>query len=172
MITDEYKSVADNILKPNNKNARLKATEIWNDFCDNKIPVQLNAIIKRMGINIKCEDLTIDGNTKMSGDGICCILYSKNISVVRQRFTVAHEIGHVVLEHTSILADSDQYSKKSQEKEANTFAGELLVPSSDIKKFVKEKSPTIKDIVNRYWISKEVAFIAIQNNRLLNKIKN
>lgn len=171
-MTNKYKSVADDILKPKIKNAQLKATEIWNNFCDKKIPVQLNDIIQKLGIKIKSEDLTIDGLTRMSNDGICCIWYSKNISVVRQRFTVAHEIGHIVLEHTSIFGDCDQFSKKSQEKEANSFAGELLVPSSDIKKFVKEKSPTIQNIIDRYRISQDVAFIAIQNNGLLNKIGN
>ncbi|MCK4592582.1 ImmA/IrrE family metallo-endopeptidase [Candidatus Parcubacteria bacterium] len=170
-MTNEYKSVADDMLKPKIKNAQLKATEIWNDFCDKKIPIQLNDIIQKLGIKIKSENLTIDGITRTSNNGICFILYSKNISVVRQRFTVAHEIGHIVLEHTSIFDDCDQFSEKSQNKEADSFAGELLVPSSDIKKFVKEKSPTIQNILDRYWISQGVAFIAIENNRLLNKIK-
>lgn len=170
-MTNDYESVADDISKPQTKKAQLKATEIWTSFCDKKIPIQLNDIIQKMGINIKDEDLTIDGCTKISNEGVCCILYSKNISRVRQRFTVAHEIGHIALEHTSIFGDCDQFSEKSQEKEADSFAGELLVPSSDIKKFVKEKTPTIQEVIDRYWISRDVAFIAIQNNRLLNKIK-
>ena len=168
---NKYKSVTDDILKPKRKAAKIKAEEIWNDFCNKKIPVRLNDVIQKMGIEIKEEDLSIDGYTKMNNYGVYCILYSKNASRVRQRFTVAHEIGHIVLEHVSILENCNQYSKQSQEKEANTFAGELLIPSSDIKKFVKENTPTIQDIVNRYLVSKDVVFIAIQNNKLLNKIK-
>ena len=170
-MVDEYNSIADEILKPSVKNAKLKAKEIWNSFCDKKIPVELNDIIQKMGIYVKNADLSVDGYTKTSADGTCFILYSKNISITRQRFTVAHEIGHIVLEHTSIFNNCNQFSKKSQEKEADIFAGELLVPSDDIKKFVKEKSPTVQDIINRYWISRQAAFVAIENNKLLSKIK-
>ena len=171
-MSDEYISITDDMLKPKTKHAQQRATEIWSDFCDKRIPVRLNDIIQKLGIAIKSENLTIDGSTRMSNDGICCVLYSKNISVVRQRFTVAHEIGHIVLEHVPILGDCEQLSKKSQDKEADSFAGELLVPSSDIKQFTKEQFPTIQNILDRYQVSKEVAFIAIQNNKLLNKIKN
>ncbi|NQU83363.1 MAG: ImmA/IrrE family metallo-endopeptidase [Parcubacteria group bacterium] len=170
-MISEYDSVVDDILKPKTKNAQIKAMEIWNNFCNKKIPVRLDDIIQKMGIRIKDEDLSADGYTRMGNDGICCILYSRNISVVRQRFTVAHEIGHIVLEHIPILGNCSQFSQKSQEKEANVFAGELLIPSGDIKKFVKENSSTIDDIMTRYWISRDTAIIAIQKNRLLNKIK-
>lgn len=170
-MIDEYDSVVDDISKPQTKKAQLKATEIWTNFCGGKIPIQLNDIIQQLGIKIKEEDLSIDGITRTNEYGLCCIMYSRNISVERQRFTVAHEIGHIVLEHTSILGNCDQFSKDSQEKEANSFAGELLVPSSDIKKFVKEKKPTIKEIIDRYWVSQDVAFIAVNNNKLLYKIK-
>ena len=163
-MIDEYDSVVDNISKPQTKKAQLKATEIWTNFCDSKIPVQLNDIIQQFGIKIKGEDLSIDGITRTDEYGLCCIMYSKNISVERQRFTVAHEIGHIVLEHTSILGNCDQFSKDSQEKEANAFAGELLVPSANLKEYVKKETPTVQDIIARYWISKPVAFIVIQNN--------
>lgn len=170
-MTNKYESVADNISKPQIKKVQLKATEIWTSFCGNKIPIQLNDIIQKLGIKIKEEDLSIDGITRTDEYGLCCIMYSKNISIERQRFTVAHEIGHIVLEHTSILGNCDQFSKDSQEKEANAFAGELLVPSTDLKEYVKKEKPTVQDIITRYWISRPVAFIAIQNNKLLNKIK-
>ena len=77
----------------------------------------------------------------------------------------------LVLEHTSIFGDCNQFSRKSQEKEANIFAGELLVPSLDLKPFVKGDQRTIKNIMNRYWVSREVVFITLQNNNLLSKIR-
>ncbi|NQU83091.1 MAG: ImmA/IrrE family metallo-endopeptidase [Parcubacteria group bacterium] len=172
MKPNDYESVANNILKPQIKTAKLKAVNFWKDLCGKKIPVHLNDIIQKLGINVKEANLSIDGHTKMDNNGVCCILYNKNVSVVRQRFTVAHEIGHIALEHTSFLGDCNQYSNKSQEKEADAFAGELLVPSSDLKDFVNQKMCSIQDIVDRYWISRDVAFVAIQNNRLLNKIES
>lgn len=169
-MIDDYESTSDAILKPNYKQAKSKATQIWNDFCQNKIPVILNDIVQKIGVKVRSESLSIDGITRMGSDGVCCILYNKNSAVVRQRFTVAHELGHICLEHTSIFGDCNQYSKKSQEHEANAFARELLVPSSDLRQFVKDKKPTIGDITERYKISRDVAFIAIEDNKLLNKI--
>lgn len=58
-------------------------------------------------------------------------------SVERQRFTIAHEIGHIVLKH-QISGSSVDYrrtldgnSTSSKEIEANKFAAELLMPAED-----------------------------------------
>jgi len=170
MINDDYISTADELLTPQIKMARLKASEIWNEFCEKKIPIILNVVIQKLGINVTGMELTsIDGITKTDGD-ICLVVYDQNSPIVRQRFTVAHEIGHIALEHTSLWGGCNQYSKKSQEKEADAFAGELLVPSDDIKLFAKNGC-TIKDIMKRYWISESAAFVAVENNKLLKKIK-
>ena len=92
------------------------------------------------------------------------------MSTERKRFTVAHEIGHIVLEHITFNGQSSQYSSHSQEKEADCFAGNLLVPIDDLKSYMKNKDKTIEEIMNRYWVSKSVAGIAIKSNRLLNKL--
>lgn len=151
--------------------ATLKATEIWKDLCNQEIPVVLNDIIQKLGIIVKSDELDIDGISRVDKDGICFIMYNQKMSVVRQRFTVAHEIGHIVLDHIPIEGNTSQLSSVSQEKEANTFAGELLVPSSDIKMFMKDGTKNIQDIMERYQVSKEAAAIAIQRNKLLNKVK-
>jgi len=167
---DNYESVSDEILKPKLKIAKLKAFETWESFCDKKIPVMLNDIVHKLGIPTTGMDLSVDGYTRANSDGSIYILFNKNTSITRQRFTVAHEIGHIVLEHTSIFGDCNQYSKASQEKEADAFAGELLVPLSDLKLFLKTPK-SIQEIVDRYIISKEVAFIAIQGNNLLKMVR-
>lgn len=168
---NNYESIADEILTPNIILAKSKANQIWTEFCESKIPVRLYDIIQKMGINIIGENLTsIDGITKIDSNGVCCIVYDQNSPTVRKRFTVAHEIGHIALEHTSIWGECNQYSEKSREMEANAFAGELLVPSKDFKEFLKNGS-TIQKIKERYWISKDAAFVAVQKNKLLKKIK-
>lgn len=54
---------------------------------------------------------------------------SKN-DYYRQRFDLAHEVGHILL-HTS-----DQAGSKEIENEANRFAGELLAPSEEIANYL------------------------------------
>lgn len=72
-----------------------------------------------------------------SRDGTCCLkggkyylFYndSESISSARQRFTIAHEIGHIVLGHLKFRCklNPDQY--QVLEKEANAFARNLLMP--------------------------------------------
>lgn len=60
-----------------------------------------------------------------------CIALNVNpsFSPDRRRFTLAHELGHVVLHREEI---EDESAAKRQEKEANDFASEFLAPAADI----------------------------------------
>lgn len=57
-------------------------------------------------------------------------------SVGRLRFTLAHELGHVVMDHAPSVDDQTTLSLHSgrheQEVEANFFAAELLVPRNAV----------------------------------------
>ena len=74
--------------------------------------------------------------------------------VPRDRFTIAHEIGHVIL-HTNkiIVCRTTEEIKKYEHPEwqANCFAAELLVPVSSIKHL------SIDQIMNKYNVSRDVA---------------
>lgn len=55
----------------------------------------------------------------------------------RQRFTIAHELGHAVLGHPGISKRTESYAdllQKSRETLANKFASELLMPRTLIVK--------------------------------------
>jgi Zn-dependent peptidase ImmA (M78 family) len=163
--------VTANITEPRYKFAQSKANEIWEKFVDKNIPVKLNDIVKGMDIAVKEDDLSMDGVARMDKSGIAFILYKKAMSDERKRFTVAHELGHIILEHITFGGDSSQLSSKSQEQEANQFAGSLLIPLKDLKTFMKNEDKTLDDIVKRYWVSRDAAGIAVKSNRLLNKLK-
>lgn len=51
------------------------------------------------------------------------MLLNAGLSTDRQRFTCAHELGHLVMHHLP---------RESQETEADTFASAFLAPASDI----------------------------------------
>lgn len=65
-------------------------------------------------------------------------LYSNNCPVIfvkksrwetQQTFTLMHELGHIILHRESSIDDeADMQSRTGQEREANSFAGHLLVP--------------------------------------------
>ena len=80
-------------------------------------------LIERLGLSEKAE--SNDGFTYKS-----VIFYSDSCTVQRQRFTVAHELGHILLHNGGGVynrepADSDN----PIEREANVFASRLLAPA-------------------------------------------
>ena len=74
-------------------------------------------------------------------DGFCTItrnhvyiFYDKSLPTGRQRFTVAHEIGHLVLGHVgpgmaTVENREPTGSEREEERQANQFAARLLAPA-------------------------------------------
>ncbi len=65
-------------------------------------------------------------------DPECPVVVVKKLSwEPRQSFTLMHELGHLLLHKTSSIDDDhDMHSHEGREREANTFAGHLLVPDA------------------------------------------
>ena len=161
-------------IEPRYKYAKSEAKRTWKDLACKSIPVKLGDITKRMGITTEAVTTLpsmTDGVSQMDTIWNCNICYRKDVAQVRQRFTVAHELWHIILEHITFDGSTSQDNKAFQEKEANAFAWELLIPSDDLREFMQKWDKTAEDIIERYWVSKEVAYYAIDWNKLLNKIK-
>lgn len=80
----------------------------------------------------ECEMLEVFGSDQgvVFYNGVkYCIIYNDKKCFQTQRWTVAHELGHILLDH---VKDDDylKFSSKDSpyENEANTFAKHLLVP--------------------------------------------
>jgi hypothetical protein len=71
--------------------------------------------------------------------------------LVRQRFTVAHELGHVRCGHQRPAVDSvatvTGLAHDPYEVEANAFAAEFLVPRTAVEDRVRGRAPTLEDVV-------------------------
>ena len=80
--------------------------------------------------------------------------YNQNINYFRKRFTIAHELGHFLLKHLIKEHEINFYDKDPQEKEANQFAAELLMPLEFIKVDFKN-NPNIEALSVKYLVSKE-----------------
>jgi hypothetical protein len=98
-------------------------------------------------------DQDIDAITYFEAEqGFYVTIYNGNFSINRIRWTLAHEIGHIVLGHfefdeTALLRgglDGKKYS--ILEIEAHTFAAELLAPTFIINNLGKLKADLIKKI--------------------------
>jgi len=76
----------------------------------------------------------------------------------RQRFTIAHEIGHKI-KHSAL---HDTFEDKiffrnsesnTMEVEANRFAAELLMPKDAFTNFIKNNSTKVEDIASHFQVS-------------------
>ncbi|SDP02416.1 protein of unknown function [Paenibacillus sp. yr247] len=76
----------------------------------------------------------------------------------RQRFTLAHELGHIILNHKDVRYTDHENSDKGKapfEKEADEFAAELLMPQHELKRV---KSKDIADLLAHFHVSKQALF--------------
>jgi Zn-dependent peptidase ImmA (M78 family)/transcriptional regulator with XRE-family HTH domain len=73
------------------------------------------------------------------------ILINKSIPGDRYRFTLAHETGHLVLHHHLPLPN------ENIEDEANSFAGEFLLPAKDIRGFLQRCTLQKLASLKPYW---------------------
>ncbi len=120
-------------------------------------PIPLTDIVASNGLNIVYADFSVipDGN-KIAGFidfSKSRIVVNKDDSPNRQRFTIAHELGHYIM-HQDYVKDESKYNVllrvplrdkgyTSEEQEANCFAANLLVPKELLEKY-KNIPNTIK----------------------------
>jgi Zn-dependent peptidase ImmA (M78 family) len=125
----------------------------------NTAPIKLGSILDHLEISLdKANPITLKGLGKISAfidleDKI--IVYNDSHPAVRQRFSIAHEIGHLVLGHKVLTEIFNLNSKDAREIEANTFAAELLMPFDWLKQDLVSKQYNIKILAEKYWVSEE-----------------
>lgn len=129
---------------------------------DGSVPVDPMRIAASMGIV-----LIGDPSFKASGHYIPAnpetqeppkIFYNSSESYVRQRFTVAHEIAHHVLNHgernRDTPADFTMGTRDPKEKAANMFAARLLMPTDSIHAAIAVKRlGTVEELARAFWVS-------------------
>lgn len=76
-----------------------------------------------------------DGHSGMSRANAksALIMYTPNIAGDRQRFTVAHELGHLKLHVARVILD-----ERTREKEAHRFAGAFIYPRETAERDISE----------------------------------
>lgn len=159
------------------------------------LPVPVDEVAKKAGINLFPFDLGDD----VSGvlhiiNGVSNIGYNPNESKVRQRFTIAHELGHFILHNESgvekVFVDNENYYQfimfrssnltakdLKKEKEANAFAAALLMPQSFVIKEIQgyngfdfSDSSMINELAKKFEVSTQAMsyrIINLEENNLL-----
>jgi len=144
----------------------LKLREIWNLGED---PIaDLSEILESKGIKI----FMIDESAKNNFDGLAglangeqIITISKDWTGDRQRFTLAHELGHLILE-------GRLDSKIDEERASDRFAGAFLLPEKALKEKLGEKRKSLEIaelamIKAEFGVSMQVVFIRANQVKII-----
>jgi Zn-dependent peptidase ImmA (M78 family)/DNA-binding XRE family transcriptional regulator len=90
------------------------------------------------------EGIEIDGINILTDDNVPIIIVNKDCPADRERMTIAHELGHLIMHKLTPPNDKS-------EGEAYEFASELLMPEKDIKPQLYRLNLTKLDDLKCYW---------------------
>lgn len=107
-------------------------------------PINLEAIFPRLAIQRAFADpkMAIAGELRRADDGFE-IAYSPSDTLVRRRFTIAHEIAHAVFERTGPRCPR---RGRELEKICNMIASEILVPESSLASTVGHRPLNFREL--------------------------
>jgi len=136
-----------------------------------KIQLLLHYLKKNSKMHIMERDFAKDvsGVTLTDEFGESFIGYRGEDHVHRQRFTVAHELGHVILGHTHPRSYGE-VKKSDSCLEANEFAAELLMPLGFLKADINAGISDPRKLSGRYGVSEEAMWIKLKNSGLIGKL--
>ena len=132
------------------QNFEKRATRLLAEHGVTEAPVDVEGLAKALGILVGYERLDNDvSGLLLVEDGVAKVAINESHHRNRRRFTLAHEIGHVLLhaEGDRVFVDRrffrNRWSSKGElreEIEANAFAAALLMPRSLIRQHLEADS--------------------------------
>jgi len=149
-------------------------------------PVDVEALARGDGATIEYQDLgpSVSGLVVRSPDGRVVIGVNSSHHPNRQRFTIAHEIGHHLLHATSATVfvddmmvhfrDDEQTGKSDpREMEANAFAAALLMPDDWLRTDLRNRKidlsddTAVRNLASRYRVSQQALTFRLMNLNLV-----
>ncbi|MBM6550696.1 ImmA/IrrE family metallo-endopeptidase [Marinomonas ostreistagni] len=156
--------------------------EIVNEAMRNQ-PVDLEQLCSDLGIKLTRKRLAdnMSGKIERKEDNQFEITVNKTHGAYRQRFTIAHEIGHFILHRHLMgtgISDSVAYRsdngelgnskiKPSHEAEANRFAAALLLPKELVVERFKSVTQDISALAQYFEVSQQAMTIRLKTFKLI-----
>ncbi|MCC6290863.1 ImmA/IrrE family metallo-endopeptidase [Candidatus Nomurabacteria bacterium] len=161
-------------LGPRLTEARHLARKIIKDAGIDTAPVSLWRVIKHLQTGYELYVSRVSVGTQIAGMLVTVeqeerefstIYFNQNHPWCRRRFTIGHEIGHLLMGHATQCVDGSNDASET-EQEANAFAAELLIPLKLIKADYK-KTPNIPTLAHQYQTSQQTMGIQLIQLRLV-----
>lgn len=139
-----------------------------------QVPVPIEQIVESLGIKIKRAPSEDFSGLLLRKDGKALMGINDSEPHVRQRFTIAHELGHFYLHPAKDAFVDYRHTqgggvRSSKERQANIFAAAFLIPRITLIAEVNKRvsagifDAEIEELAKKYDVSKES-----MNYRLLN----
>lgn len=98
------------------------------------------------------------------------IAIRKQSSPARQLFTLMHELGHLLVHRASMIdEDADLYARRGREREANAFAGHLLVPDTILAQINDSHRPN-EPAEYKDWLSVHTTQLGVSTETILRRL--
>ena len=121
--------------------------------CIQKYKIQ---VISHHFSNHKIEGLTVIDELGVS------FSYERDNPIVKQNFTLCHELGHFILKHEgTYFAESIDNQENLLEREANIFSAVILMPDIVLLSKIYYSCETFQHIQNGLCVSKQALFFRI-----------
>jgi len=140
--------------------AREKAREVLREHRIGHPPVVVHSIARKCGFEVRKSRQLGKLSARLVGK---VVEVNAEDPVVRQRFSVAHELGHHFL---GTRHDDGPLA----EQEANAFAGELLVPGHMLRSAIEQTTDT-REFATLFKVSRQVLEIAAKHHKLLDQLR-
>lgn len=136
----------------------------------------LVSIVKKLGgrmvvNNVWDESDATSGSIRIEQDGSFVVAVASHTGVERDRFTIAHELGHYVLHYLwpkqngkpVTAVEARRYGSGRVEWEANWFAAGFLMPAESFCAAWTEAGGVLGRVANTFGVSTEAARIRAES---------
>lgn len=149
-----------------------RAAQMLAALWDGRLPVDVKAIARHAGVQVK-EVQGLDVSGVLSIDGAApTIQVNSDEPSLRQRFTIAHELGHFFLGHLTRGRSEFRDPKRNytmsndnhKERDANRFAAAVLMPGSAVKAVImRMKEANIETLAEVFKVSEVAMSIRLKS---------
>jgi Zn-dependent peptidase ImmA (M78 family)/transcriptional regulator with XRE-family HTH domain len=140
---------------------------------DEDLPGELDDLAKvlegRFGVDVAFEPLPagLDG-LSVACDGFALAMVSSRLPATRQRYTLAHELGHLAAgDAQELLVDENVLGGRSaEETRANAFAAAFLMPAAALRAAVTPgyaSEERVAELLGRYRVSLDALAFRLHN---------
>ncbi|MCR4818521.1 MAG: ImmA/IrrE family metallo-endopeptidase [Fretibacterium sp.] len=118
---------------------RIEARKLLQQFKLNTLPIDLTSLCTSLCIDVFYDSMTgLDGFFVQNQERQkIIIIVGDSVGLCRQRFSIAHELGHIRMHHGRVgFSIAGKITRSPHlEASANMFASELLMPKMLLQRF-------------------------------------